>query len=361
MTLLQDFPVMDTKRLSEARQIVGSKFCDHRLEIQGKGNRFHARHFVAPGRLLSLNYLSYGETVLIEPGELETFYLIQIPVSGHADIANGGHKFTTGIGKASILNPDRHTAMVWHAACEQLLIYLPKEGLQALVRRLLGRAIVHDVVFQPEIDFADPALAPLRQCAIAFAKGADQRELFGESRALNQNFYEEKFITNLLISQPSNVRCFFDSQEKAAAPRAAKIARDFIVEHAHRPIGLSDMAAEANVPVRTLQHQFRCFYDLTPTEFLRQERLRHVHSELSSGHAHGDLAGIAKKWGFSHVGRFSRYYCREFGELPSRTKADALRLRSRHPRSERMTPCLRCILNGTGPSSDLVAGLRREP
>lgn len=330
MTLLRDFPVMNTKRLSEARQIVGGKFCDHRLEIRGAGDRFHARHNVAPGQLMTLNYLCYGDTVFIEPGELETFYLIQMPINGFAEIANGNQRFLSGPETASILNPDRHTAMTWHAECKQLLIYLPKETLRRLARRLLVRSITHEIVFQPEIDFTDPSLARLRACAIAFAREADRGELFGSSAALHQTFYEERFIASLLRYQPSNVRCFFDIEGRAVAPRAAKTARDFIVEYADCAISLGDVSSAAGVPIRTLQHQFRHFYDISPTDFLMQERLRRVHSELSSGHFEGDLGDLARSWGFSHAGRFSQYYKRLFGELPSKTKSASMLTRLRN-------------------------------
>ncbi|MEP3274817.1 MAG: AraC family transcriptional regulator [Stappiaceae bacterium] len=317
---------MDTKRLNEARQIVSSKFCDHRLEVRGSGRKFHARHSVATGRLLSLNYLSYGETVLIEPGELQTFYLIQIPVRGHADITNGNLSFLSSSKNASILNPDRHTRMIWHASCEQLLVYLPKSKLKRFAEKFLGRVLDSEIVFQPEIDFSNPDLAGLRRAAVAFAGEADHGHLFGESASLNQLLHEERFIADLLLYQPSNVRCFASALSRSA-PAIPKRARDYIVENLHHSIGLSEIATAAHAPIRTLQHQFKCFYDMSPTEFLKQERLRRIHSELSSGHCSANIRSLANRWGFHHQGRFSKHYEQQFGELPSKTKSKAHRCR----------------------------------
>lgn len=329
MALLEGFKVMDTASLNEARQIVGAKFCSHKLEVVNSGGRFHARHHVAPGQMLSLNYLSYGETVLIEPGELEHFYLLQIPLSGHADIANGGTEFLSSVQCAAVLNPDRHTRMVWHAKCEQLLVYVPKDGLTRLAEHYLGRELTHPIVFQPDMDFKNPDLAALRRSALILADGADRGLVFGQANALNQMLLEEKFLSDLLRHQPSNIIHLVASMRTTPAPRHAKRAREFIVENAGNAICLQQVADAAGVPIRTLQHQFSHFYAMSPIEMLKRERLYRINSELDSGHAAGPVAAVAARWGFSHFGRFAQHYKSQFGELPSRTKSNAQKLR--HP------------------------------
>lgn len=328
MTLLEGFKVMDTASLNEARQIVGRSFCSHKLEVVKSGGLFHARHHVAPGRLFSLNYLSYGETVLVEPGELEHFYLLQIPLSGHADIANGGAEFVSGIRHAAVLNPDRHTRMVWHAGCAQLLVYVPRAELTQLAERYLGRELTHPIVFQPHMDFENPDLAALRRSALILAEGADRGHVFGQAKALNQGMLEERFLTELLRHQPSNILHLVASTETIPAPRHARRARDFIIENAGSAICLQQVADAAGVPIRTLQHQFSHFYGLSPIEMLKRERLYRINSELGSGHTAEPVAAVASRWGFSHFGRFARHYKSQFGELPSTTKARARKSRS---------------------------------
>ncbi|MFK5979930.1 MAG: AraC family transcriptional regulator [Rhizobiaceae bacterium] len=326
--MLESFKVLDTGHLNEARQIIASKFCSHKLEIMKSTGKFRARHHVTVGRLLSLNYLSYGETVLIEPGELQHFYLIQIPIIGNADISNGGSEFMTGVRNAAILNPDRHTKMIWHADCEQLLIYVPKDNLIELAEGYLGRRLTHPIVFQPNIDFENTNLAHLRKSALVLADGADRGIVFGQTRAVNQLLLEESFLTELLCHQPSNITQQMSSMSKMFAPKHAKLARDFIIENVQNSICVNQIASAAGVPIRTLQHQFGHFYNMSPIEMLKRERLYRIYGELDSGHICGPVAAVASKWGFSHFGRFSKNYQMQFGELPSETKSRALKLRS---------------------------------
>ena len=51
--------------------------------------------------------------------------------------------------------------------------------------------------------------------------------------------------------------------------------------------------------------------------FLLTARLQHVHAELLSTGGTSTLTDIATRYGFWHLGRFSRYYRDVYGRLPS--------------------------------------------
>jgi AraC-like DNA-binding protein len=54
--------------------------------------------------------------------------------------------------------------------------------------------------------------------------------------------------------------------------------------------------------------------------YLRDVRLGRVHEDLLSAPAGSTtVTDVAYKWGFVHVGRFTKEYRRKFGQLPSRT------------------------------------------
>ncbi|MBL4786104.1 MAG: AraC family transcriptional regulator [Cohaesibacteraceae bacterium] len=321
MPLLQNFPIMDTAYLGEARHIVGNRFCSHKLETINSGNTFRARHNLVEGRMMSLNYLSYGEKVLIEPGELEHFYQILIPMRGRAEVRNGGQNFSASAQNGAILNPDRHTRMIWTSDCEQLLINIPCEHLHCFAEHYLGRQLDQPIVFHPQIDFGINGMKSLRNAAIVFARAADEGHLFGMSNSLSQSMHEENFIATLLQFQKSNVQGLGALLEGVVAPGHVKRACDFVLENAAKSISLKDIASAAEVPIRTLQHQFQYCIGMSPMELLRQERLRRIYYELNSGHAHEGLAIVAARWGFTHFGRFSQTYKAQYGELPSMTRS----------------------------------------
>ncbi len=75
------------------------------------------------------------------------------------------------------------------------------------------------------------------------------------------------------------------------------------------------------VSERTLQSNFSDFLGVPPTHYQRLIRLHEVRKILKET-TDPDLAigDIASRFGFWNSGRFSHYYHRQFGELPSETK-----------------------------------------
>ena len=288
-----------------------------------------ARHNCAEGVHLAINYIRYGATVLIEPGELQHFYLVQLPLRGHAEICNGGVSVDSSTTTATILNPDRHTAMIWHAGCEQLLIYIDRQELLGFAERHFGRLFDFPIVFEPEIDLTRADLALWRQQIIGLFAAADAGHLFGKAVSINQGFVEQQLLEGLLTLQPSNISQFAGGASSAIAAGHVKRARQFIVEHADRPIALSDIASAAGCRFEPCSMVSGQATGSSPMQLLRDERLMRVRCELVSGHSADTVTVTAAKWGFSHFGRFSGYYRQAFGELPSATLARAQANRKR--------------------------------
>lgn len=105
-----------------------------------------------------------------------------------------------------------------------------------------------------------------------------------------------------------------------AAPSSVRRAVTFIEENAHLPITVDDIAAAAFISTRGLQYAFRRAMDVTPAEYLRQERLEGAHRELR-GSADDSIAVIARRWGFSHPSRFAAAYRQRYGMAPSAAAA----------------------------------------
>ena len=153
---LSDHVLFQSNDLDCARERVAQKFCNHRLDIIGDKKPFCVTHNHVAGEMISLNFISYGADVLIDPGELGDFYLIQMPISGAATIRNGSREFLTDRGTASVLNADLATKMKWWEGCAQLLIQVRKAPLHAFAMHLLDREIPGSLIFDPLIDRAPP-------------------------------------------------------------------------------------------------------------------------------------------------------------------------------------------------------------
>lgn len=91
----------------------------------------------------------------------------------------------------------------------------------------------------------------------------------------------------------------------------------FIDENAHRDITVVDIAEHVLITPRALQLLFRKHRQCTPMEYVRRVRLSHAHRELVAGSRQTTtVAGVARRWGFAHLGRFSVYYRDHYDQSP---------------------------------------------
>lgn len=311
--------VFQTGDLDQARDIVARNFCRHRLERQTSRDQFDAAQHRAEGLGMSLNYIRYGAEVEIEPGELGSFYLIQIPLAGQAQIRNGHDHADTGAGVASVLNPHRHTAMRWGEGCEQLLLQIDRDRMNAAAETLIGRPLNQPVLFQTEVRLDQPGLKTWLSEVRGVLAATECGTVFSQNRHLTQRLIEEELITRFLRNQPSNIAPLLQDDEAASAPYHVRRARRFIRENSDAPITMADVATAAGVTPRSLQMGFRAAYDLTPMQFLQRERLNQTRFDLLHGDPAATVTEVAQARGFAHMGRFSAAYKAAFGESPSET------------------------------------------
>ena len=93
---------------------------------------------------------------------------------------------------------------------------------------------------------------------------------------------------------------------------------------AGQPLALHEVAEAAGCSVRALQTGFRRFRDTTPTAAMRRTRLEAAREALIRGEPQGSMVGeVARRYGFTNAGRFTRLYAATFGASP----AEALRRR----------------------------------
>ncbi|MCU0257226.1 MAG: helix-turn-helix transcriptional regulator [Vicinamibacterales bacterium] len=85
------------------------------------------------------------------------------------------------------------------------------------------------------------------------------------------------------------------------------------------PLSVARIATACGTSHRTLHRALRREYGLSPMALLRRERLAMARAALCWPTEATTVTQVALSWGFEHLGRFSRYYARQFGELPSDT------------------------------------------
>jgi AraC family ethanolamine operon transcriptional activator len=96
--------------------------------------------------------------------------------------------------------------------------------------------------------------------------------------------------------------------------------RDRIYKRVTKKVTIHALAEEFGVSEQTLQNAFKSLFGITPNKFLRNLKLNHVRKALINADPQNDtIVHIANRWGFTHMGHFSRYFTDLFGENPSVT------------------------------------------
>lgn len=302
--------------LDETRERVAEVFCPHRLETVGRGARLDARQHHLRGERLSLNYIEYGAKSLIAPGELDRFYLVQIPLSGGAMIANGAGSYYSGPQVAAVLNPHRPTTMIWEAGTAQVLLQIDRQAMMDHLSAQLGARADHALTFDGPLDLTGGPGAALRRLVLYLVAEADAgRCPVGQGMMGRQ--VESVLMSGLLDSRRHDYAAHLGRVRAAPRPRHLRLAEGYIEAHLHRALTLEEVAAAAGISARALQLTFRQHRGTTPLAWARNRRLDRAHADLMAGR--GPVTDVALNWGFAHLGRFAETYRARYGLSPRDT------------------------------------------
>lgn len=315
--LLRDHALFHSHDLDEARERVAAVFCPHRLETLGAQSLLDARHHHLPGQRLSLNYIEYGARTLIEPGELDGFYLLQIPLDGGATITNGRETYLSTPDRAAILNPHLPTRMTWEEGTRQVLVQITRRAMQDHLAGLLGAPSDRPLTFEGPIDLTQGAGAALRRLVMWLVSEVDAgAPPIGPGLMARQ--IESTVLSGLLEARHDH-QAQLSRHRSAPRPRHLRLAEGYIEAHLDQQITLEEVADAAGISPRGLQMAFRTFRDTTPLAFWRATRLDRAHADLLAAPPGTRVTDIALRWGFTHFGRFAELYRERFGLSPRDT------------------------------------------
>src|ERR1700682_2658172 len=152
---LAGFCRVATSSVDEAAEQIGRIFCPHDLTpLRADSPRFYARHNCAAFDGFSVNYVAYGGSVSIDPGCLERFFLLQVPVAGAALVSNASRDIASAPGlTASLLSPTVPTRMIWDRDCAQLILLVERRLVEQRAAALAGKS-VRAVEFDPAVDLS---------------------------------------------------------------------------------------------------------------------------------------------------------------------------------------------------------------
>ena len=226
-------------------------------------------------------------------------YAIGLTLEGVQSFAYRGARRFSLPGNIIVLHPDEvhDGGAATEAGLRYRMLYLDP----ALIRRGLDseRAALP---FLADPVFADPALAALLHAALD---------------PLDQAL-EELFVDDLLVRLARGLARRSGQPLKplrVPAARAATLARDFLAQHAGRPVRSQELEAVTGLDRFELSRHFRAMFATSPHRFLTMRRLEQARALIVAGEP---LAEAAAASGFADQSHLTRQFKRAYGMTPGR-------------------------------------------
>ena len=216
---------------------------------------------------------------------------------GNAKLKSGDMLIFDDTAPSSLITDKRLSASV---------ISIPKKTYRRLTQALtpyLGKVLTDK----------GHAMAKMMEDILEQAK-TDETFMQDEAR---QKALETELINHLNILLETQTPYF---PKLTKGEKIALTIRDRIYRHINGKVTIASLAEEFGVSEQTLQNAFKSLFGFTPNRFIRHLKLNHVRKALiEADPQHDTIVNIANRWGFTHMGHFSRYYTELFGENPSVT------------------------------------------
>jgi AraC-like DNA-binding protein len=313
--------LFDTADLDEARDICGRVFNPHLLGLVGPEQTLSARMDHLPVGPLSLNRLTWGARVRVDPDRLGTYCLISVPVRGTACFHVGGEKIEVSPRQACVIGATQRFHFEADAQFDQIVLRFERDALAQAWTALSGMAPPGELTLRAALPLAGGAwraLEPVLQMVAACACGAYAPQVLPHVQLRLQDL----LLTTLLLQAAPAMAPLAPAAPPPASAALVRRAQSWLLARLAEPVSVAMAARASGVATRTLQAAFQSQCGMGPMQWLREQRLAAAHRCLREATGTSTrVADTALAYGFSHLGEFSRAYRRRFGEPPIRTLA----------------------------------------
>ena len=238
------------------------------------------------------------------------FYL---PTHGevHAELTNGSVVGTASTAIAIEASQCRHLTFTGNFA--RRAIAVPRRVLSD--RLVLQNKCAPGVrpIFQTKVEATTSGMRAL-QTMIDFATSTDFGLALNDG-TLQASALRESLLDFLFEAWPHDDLKPANPLSRSVMPRHVKLATDYITANPTVSVNGPALAAMARVSLRTLQEGFIRFVGMPIAVFHRRIRLQCAYDDLVARPT-VPIEEIARKWGFTNSGRFTKYFRETYGTHP---------------------------------------------
>jgi AraC-like DNA-binding protein len=315
---LQEHPLLRTRELDEAREIMGKHWDKHSVVPTTRLPFYTSVNHVALGEL-GLTFVRCSTPLEVTSSPTKEIYRLFLVADGHCEFDLNG-KIAIAHSQTGVVVAAGQKVRMRSSEVRVLVLDVPYQLVEfGLVSRRLCdskvacRAISFDCGTHPGI-----ALKSLVQWT---ARQLDGKHFLSSSGGA---FPE---LSHTLVSVLVDAITLRHQQHDDAKIGRLQLSdlEAYISAHLQKPLTADSLARIAGVSTRAVQAAFRRHRNCTPSQFVRLRRLEAVHHELENPRPGTDVSTVALNFGFFQQGDFARYYREQFGERPSETLRRAIR------------------------------------
>jgi AraC-like DNA-binding protein len=311
---LADFPLVRTVDVEVAESFLSRNLEDSLRILQApeRANFDFEMNGVSLGQT-ALLFNKFESPVSIEVDEVDQPLLLALGRGTSSRVQLEGRVINTRE-TWSVCTPGKKVRIERAAGSGILMVKVSFSLLQRRLECILGESLHKTLVLAPTCSARGDHGAHLQELLSFLA-----RELARDPGLLNLSFWRHSYdemLLNLLVGLKSNYTGLLNKEAVSVPKRLVQRAEDYMEAHCAEPIRISDLLLECGCPRRELFRAFERYRDYSPRQFLERVRLSRVHHDLTSNRA-SSVTQVALRWGFTHLGRFSKLYRARYGQSPS--------------------------------------------
>ena len=250
----------------------------------------------------------------VAPKDMWTFVIM----GEDASMFKFNHEITQSTSTMVIYSPGQEINAVSYDGFHIYTLSIHRSHFQELTQRL-GLDMIEEKLSKIDRVELDPeqadALRGQLKDILDDASSLKHKVISPEGKKLLLNFVPMKFLKEI----GSQVDC---AKDKVVQERDMFFmeARAYMHTHLYEPLSIEEIAKKFKLSERTLRNYFKEELNTSPKQYLTALRLTKIRDELKvSGMEKGLIEKTARRFGFHHMGQFSKAYKDFFGELPSET------------------------------------------
>ncbi|MEA5360541.1 AraC family transcriptional regulator [Amycolatopsis sp., V23-08] len=269
---------------------------------------------------ITIGEVAFREELRLETDDVGTGFYVHLPITGRFESRHRGVDMIVHSRSSAVYLPGGGAFTGrWPAGYRALCVRIDLPAVETALARLVGDRTSGRVTFDPVMNTRDGHGRSWADLLFSV-----NRQLSRPGGLLSQPLVAaplaESLLNGFVLAASHSHAAALAGPVVAARPASVRAALDVIESDPQAPLTLAVLAERCGVGPRTLQKGFQQHLGMSPMEYVRDVRLRRAHEELRAADpSAASVADVARRWGFTHLGRFASAHEAKYGQKPLST------------------------------------------